>query len=489
MNILHILWSRSGKMALSAMQAVGLSAAVGVAGIAAWQMLGSSEDVNPNTVFSSGSDEQIVYVAGGGAGGYGGISYGEGGEVRSGIRAKMSKDMQLMQSDFQHTQTAGTEIDRREQHIDAYKMDGASEGLGMGKNAAHEKALGGGDMSALQAQMAAMQKGLAARQQEAASAAASGAGTEGSAEAAAAAALGKQGKGGSGRYGMNSDVTRASGHDLGATPLQAGGPGSRRGGTLGGGRVGGRSAGPMADGSTLTPKFEGGRDAAIRASRNLNGRDTLLGYVNTSKRIAENRNRSVVDAASMFLANQKLSGGIMLNGENVNTGTGATSADFSDPDFSGLNSAMGAAQEEIGNYADDKLQLQKDLKSFAKKASWCSAIPVLGIVLGYGLCAPARKDIKNKVQAFKAKWGETDYETSNTHGAFWGHAQDSYRDIYNAIGFTGIPWAVYKRDAKKIWNANDEGETEEREDGDVRSPFGSSYAQDALQVGSIGCGY
>lgn len=488
MNILHILWNRSGKAALSAMQAVGLSAAVGVAGIAAWQMLGSSEDVNPNTVFSSGSDEQIVYVAGGGYGS--GSTYGEGGEVRSGIRAKMSEDMRLMEADYQRSHLSGTELDRQEQRIDAYKMDGASEGLGMGQNAAREKALGrGGDMSAFQAQMSAMQKDLAAKQQAAAKAAASGTGAEGSAEAAAAAALGKQGKGGSGRWGMSSGIARASGNNLNSTPLQAAGAGSgsRRGGTLGGG-VGGRAAGPSSGGSALMPQFDGGSEPEIGRARYMDRRDTLLGYVEASKRMAENVTHTTVDAHSIFLANQKVSGGIILNGENVNTGN-ASSADFSDPDFSGLNKAIGAAQEEIGNYADDKLQLQKDLKSFAKKASWCSAIPGLGIVLGYGLCAPARKDIKEKVQAFKAKWGETDYETSNTHGAFWAHAQDSYRDIYNAIGYTGIPWAVYKRDAKKIWNANDEGETEEREDGDVRSPFGSSYAQDALQVGSIGCGY
>lgn len=499
MNILHILWSRSGKMALSAMQAVGLSAAVGVAGIAAWQALGSSEDVNPNTVFSSGSDEKIVYVAGGGAGGYGGVNYGEGGEVRSGIRAKMSKDMQLMQTDFQHSQTAATDIERREQHIDAYKMDGTSEGLGMGKNAAREQALGGGDMSALQAQMASMQKSLAARQQEAASAAAaSGAGAEGSAEAAAAAALAKQGKGGSGRWGMNAAMARASGNNLGSTPLQAGGEGSgsRRGGTLGGAGVSGRSAGPMADGSALTPKFEGGRDAVFGAARNINSRDTLIAYAKQSADIAGNQNRSASDAAAMFLANQKLSGGISINGENVNTGTGASSADFSDPDFSGLNNAIGGAINELETYTEAREKLRRKVRDFVKSCNTWSFFSHPLLYLTYAFRVGKRNELRKDINAFKEAWGDTEANMS-TNGAFHDVARDVVDTAFKWIGIPGGPRRNTKGQGRKYWDDNDAfwsksapgTNPEDKQEPPVRRPFGSSYAQDALQVGSLGCGY
>ena len=89
MKIINWLKNRSGKMALSMSQGIGLAAVVGVAGVAAYQMF-SSPEVNPDTVFSS-HDDDVVYVAGGSSGAYSGVGYGEnnGGEVQSGIRTAM----------------------------------------------------------------------------------------------------------------------------------------------------------------------------------------------------------------------------------------------------------------------------------------------------------------------------------------------------------------------------------------------------------------
>lgn len=496
MNILHILWNRSGKAALSAMQAVGLSAAVGVAGIAAWQMLGSSEDVNPNTVFSSGSDEQIVYVAGGGYGS--GSTYGEGGEVRSGIRAKMSEDMRLMEADYQRSHLSGTELDRQEQRIDAYKMDGASEGLGMGQNAAREKALGrGGDMSAFQAQMSAMQKDLAAKQQAAAKAAASGTGAEGSAEAAAAAALGKQGKGGSGRWGMSSGIARASGNNLNSTPLQAAGAGSgsRRGGTLGGG-VGGRAAGPSSGGSALMPQFDGGSEPEIGRARYMDRRDTLLGYVEASKRMAENVTHTTVDAHSIFLANQKVSGGIILNGENVNTGN-ASSADFSDPDFSGLNKAIGDAASQLEAYTKAREKLRRKVRDFVKSCNtWSKAGGFVLSWIGYGFRVGKRNELRDEIHTFRDTWGDVEPNKS-TNGAFDEVARDVVDTAFNWIGIPNGPRRYTKDQGRAYWDDKDAfwskeapgSKAENKQEPEVRSPFASSSARDALQVGSIGSRY
>ena len=71
MNIFKWITGRAGKMALSAAQAVGLSAVVGVAGIAAWQYLDAPADntaFNPAAQYNPG---EIVYVAGASGGAYG----------------------------------------------------------------------------------------------------------------------------------------------------------------------------------------------------------------------------------------------------------------------------------------------------------------------------------------------------------------------------------------------------------------------------------
>ena len=164
MKLLKLLFNNSGKMALSTLQAMGVAAAVGVAGVAAWQMLAGGSDVNPDTAFSSYDESEVVYVASGADGGYDNANYGEGGEVRSGIRVKQSRAMQLMEQDAQRAPLAAADnLDRQEQEIQAFKMDGSTEGLGMGKNAA--KDIGGamgGDLSAFQQQLAKIEATAAA---------------------------------------------------------------------------------------------------------------------------------------------------------------------------------------------------------------------------------------------------------------------------------------------------------------------------------------
>ena len=156
--------------------AVGLAAVVGVAGIGAYRMMGSSEQPDLNTVFSSGGQD-VVYVSGASGGSYGGVVYGSGGaysgggEIQSGIHATLSKDLQLMQADAARADASQPQYVQQEEEITAYKVDGNSGGLGMGTTLDREKASVdmGGSMQAVQSQIAALQASVA-QQQEAAAA-------------------------------------------------------------------------------------------------------------------------------------------------------------------------------------------------------------------------------------------------------------------------------------------------------------------------------
>ena len=83
MNIFKWITGRAGKVALSAMQAVGLTAVVGVAGIAAWQYLDSPAETNNTFTPAAYDSGEVVYVAGANTGAYAGGSYAGGGESPS----------------------------------------------------------------------------------------------------------------------------------------------------------------------------------------------------------------------------------------------------------------------------------------------------------------------------------------------------------------------------------------------------------------------
>ena len=125
------------------------------------------------------------------------MGYGEGGEVRSSIRATLSKDMQLMNSDLQRVQIPDTpQLIQDEQKIQAFKMDGATEGLGL---AAHGSAAAAGvgrngAMGSLQEQIAALEANAKAQAAQAQAAAGK------DAVAAAAETLNQSA---AGKYGRN----------------------------------------------------------------------------------------------------------------------------------------------------------------------------------------------------------------------------------------------------------------------------------------------
>lgn len=445
MKLINLFKSKTGKMALSAMQAVGLSAAVGVAGIAAWQMMGSSSEPALNTVFSSSDDQEVVFVAGGTTGAYASGNYGAGGEVQSGLRAKMSHDMQLMQADA--VRAGETDADspafvQQEQQIQAFKMDGASGGLGMGANAANELGMNmGGGLEGVQQQMAAMQAALAAQQEAAAAAGQAAAGNVAQAAAQAAA----QGQNG-GRWSMADGMARASGSNLNSTPLQAGTGregGASASGTLGGAQIAGAAGarGPM---ETL----QGSRRSTSGFGRALrwdggDGIDYVASLQKQSADITQNRDRSANEGTRIFMSGERLSGGIQLDGETLTTGS-ASSSDFSSDDaLSALGSAGTGVQEDVITYEEARQQLVEDIKDYrVNLATSCSILPLVCQTWAWSL----RNEAKDKVKEFEKTWGESDYFKTDTRGNLADDARVVIDKIWNR-GWGGIVGAL-----TSMWN-------------------------------------
>lgn len=475
MKIVKFLTSKAGKWSLSAMQAVGLSAAVGVAGIAAWQMMGSSAQPNLNTVFSSGAaDQDVVFVAGAAGGVYGSGSYGTGGELRSGIQTTLSKDMQLMQADAQAAQAVPeAAFVQQEQEINAYKMDGAATGLGMGGNVAREmNGAMSGDMNAVQKQIAEIQATIAS-QKQAAEVAAAAEGKGGDAAQVAAAMKG-QGKG-SGQFGMAEGMARASGSNLNATPLQSGqyareGEGVSSSGVLGGAQAAGTAAGVGP--ATRVAKFEGGRDSIIGQSRRMRDDNSLETIQKQSADIARHSNRSVNEGARVFLASNKLSGGIRLDGGETLSGGSASSSDFTDDAISSLGNALGQVGAEVISYEEAREELRRDLRNFVSSCNTWSWILGIGNIFGYAFKAKARNTMLDKIEEFRETWKDSTYETGSTQGNYADISESLARSAFRNIGIPGGPkrraqeysveyWGVLGAFSDKDWTPPTEEEKEE----------------------------
>lgn len=452
MNIMNFLRRKTGKMALSAMQAVGLSAAVGVAGIAAWQMMGSSSEPSLNTVFSSTDNQEIIYVAGGaGMGGYASGNYGAGGEVQSGIRAKMSHDMQLMQEDAARAEVEANNpaFVQQEQQVQAFKMDGVSGGLGMGANAAHEMALGGNaDMSGVQQQIAALQASMAAKQKEALAAA----GAAGDVASQAAAAL--QGKG-AGKWGMADGMARASGHNLNSTPLQAGsgreGTSVSPSGVLGGAGQPGGIPGSL-DPASGNVRFEGGRGSSIGFGRRMDAEASLAGLQKQSADIARYGTRSANEGTKAFLASSQLSGGIRLNdGEQLTTGS-ASSDDFStDSILSGLGAAGESLQTMEEAYEEAREQLRQRIKDFVKSCNnWSMSSPLFAWI-GYAAKVRERNSLRKQIQSFEDTWGDSSFEQTNTQGGYAKVSRETVDDVFGGLWLFGQPKKRAKDKGREYW--------------------------------------
>lgn len=342
MKIFHwIIKSRAGKMALSAMQAVGLSAAVGVAGIAAWQFLGAPAD---NTAFSPQSYDpgEVVYVAGAAGG-----SYDANGEVKSAFQAKSSKAIEMTER-LSAAQKRADEYDdsvtlpsnTAEPAMAAYQM-GSSEGLGMGSNAAREE---NNPMAMVQRSMAGVTDALSRVQSQAQGAAAqAGQKPEGAVPTLASASkdwgssAAKQSLSGGNGSAFNSTFAiqgqaggAADGKGQAAAMAQAGDviaqAQQQAMGMTEGMRMRGQASFGKEDG------LGGSRNAVIADQRRSKAAGDLEFIRKRSADAALNKHRSTNEGARAFLASTKISGGVSVTGDSVVLGEGQGSRDF-DADY------------------------------------------------------------------------------------------------------------------------------------------------------------
>ena len=341
MNIFKWITGRAGKMALSAAQAVGLSAVVGVAGIAAWQYLDAPADntaFNPAAQYNPG---EIVYVAGASGG-----AYGANGEVQSAFRAKPSKAIEMTEK-MTLAQQRAEELDdsvtipssAAPSDPRAYQM-GGTEGLGMGGNRANEQDLKNNPMALVQQSMAGVSEAVSRAQAQA--------------QGQAAAAAG-QAPAGQAPAGTLASATRDWG-SFAATKGISGGGGNSFNSSFSiqdSGKNSKEAAAILKDPDAVVRNFQAqaaaAREGAQLRARSSFGRDEMLagdretavGNARSSKEgkdldfirkrsadAAKNKNRAANEGSRAFLASTRISGGMTVVGDNVTTGQGQGSRDF-----------------------------------------------------------------------------------------------------------------------------------------------------------------
>lgn len=353
--------NRSGKIALSAMQAVGLTAVVGVAGVAAWQYVNAPSD---NASFNPAqyNPGEVVYVAGANTGGYMGGSYS--GQTDGSIQVS-AKTLKRMDQQYQAEQVA-LEMEEEAAQLrasaaaptgPAYQM-GATEGLGMGANAANEELLKNNPLASMQQTMSGVQNIVANAQAQAQSAQEQAqAAKEGSLASVRPDWSGKAGSGGGSQGSSNVFAVQNSGKNKGGSA--AGGNSAnpqdiiasaqaQAAGMLEGTRLRSRSSFGRTDGLA-----DAGRDASVMGGRQGNKDKNDLEFIRKrSADAAKNRYRAANEGSRAFLASTQISGGMRIEADNVTTGQSQGSKDFNNDYDTNLRG--------IRNWGDIQMDLGED---------------------------------------------------------------------------------------------------------------------------------
>ena len=388
MKLFNFFKSRAGKAMLSATQAIAASAAVGLGGIAAWQILGS--DGSSDNAFSSlgyQPQEEVVYVSNAATGQYGKEEYTE-----SAFRAAPSKaiEMQQREAEFLRQQELEREAAERAAYeaqtsaptVQANSVGGLNEGLGNKKM----ESLSPEQIKAMQAQaLQQAQAAAAAGKLQADAIAAAAASGVNSAAARSGAA---------GGLGLSGATMAGAGLSSAGSAQYVGMPGAADSGKNFNGSDGITSG---TDGVYL-PDQEGARipnarnqrakpsfGADVRQRQNSKEFNSLELMAKRSVEIAGNETRSANEGGRAFMASTKNSGGIRLDGVGeVSVGQGASSDDFGDASLSGINGAVGSAMDEIMTEEEQFRQERKDLRKKLRKLigytflAFACAIPWLG---------------------------------------------------------------------------------------------------------------
>ena len=360
MNIFKWL-GKSGKIALSAAQAVGLSAVVGVAGIAAWQYLDTPSD---NTAFNLGGQYnpgEVVYVAGASGG-----SYGANGEVQSSFLATPSKAIEMTEK-FALAQKRAEEYEDSvsdealaPSNPQAYQL-GGTEGLGMGANRANEEELKNNPMAFAKQSLSGVSDAIAQAQAQAQQAAAAGGQAQGAAPAGTLASASRDwgssaatqgGSGGGNSFNSSfvvQDSNKNSGKSMGNMTLEDADQ------VIKNFQEQSLSA---QEAARLRARSSFGRDEMLASDKNLKALDARssrekadLAFIRKrSADAAANRNRAANEASRAWLASTKVSGGMSsISGESVTTGQGQGSKDFNSPttaNMSGIKNWVDSVEEQ-----------------------------------------------------------------------------------------------------------------------------------------------
>ena len=360
MKLFKWLKDKAGKMPISITQAAGLTAVVGAAGFAAMSYLSSPADNNTTFIPPSAYEQSgdVVYISQNGGGG----QYEANGEVGSSFRAAPSRSIQLANQQAVRERQAreledanvqptyagegGSTLDAK-----AYQLGGADVGLGMGTTA--DKQLNGSleMFNNLQNQLAgvsaSVNNAVQAGSQSGTRAGAPAQNTPGATSRQTAAQLANAprnwGQGGVTRAGSGNGVSNTftiqnSGKNPGTkeanaalaqvgnvvADAQAAMANLQREGTRMRSQARfGNSAGLGAD-----------RDAAVQEARRRygNAKSELEWIRKQSAEIAKNKTNEANAGGRPFLASTKISGGLMVDGSNVTTGQGSSSADLSTAD-------------------------------------------------------------------------------------------------------------------------------------------------------------
>lgn len=391
-------FSKSGKMAVSALQAAGLTTVIGAAGIAAYQYLNSTPDVpfDPLTQYDPG---QIQYVStAANTGGYASRGYNAGtlpDNATGGSSMHISANTlrQLERQDRLNQTARDMEEFEPVQPNDvptpqAYQM-GGSEGLGMGGNFGNENNPNN-PMAMVQQQMSGIQNMVAQAQQGAATGA-SGApaapGAQGAEQSAAptlasagrpdwgrSSALGG-GKGGSSGNAFNSTFTV---QDSGKGTPGANAPQTDPAQLLASAQ---RQMAGAVEGARMRTRASFGPDENVGPGRNahvLNGRNSKetrdLEFIRKrSADAALNRNRSTNEGARAFLASTNISGGMSINTENFVVNSDQKSKDF--------NTSTSANLRGIKNWSADNVELPGQERTRARNKLRTTLFVVMGVVM------------------------------------------------------------------------------------------------------------
>ena len=409
MKIFKFLTGRTGKMILSATQAIAASAAVGVGGIAAWQILGSgSGDDNAFNSLGYQPQEEVVYVSGAATG-----KYGREDQTLSSFRAAPSKAIEMQQREAEYLRQQ--ELARQEAERAAYKgatspsvrgvsAGGLNEGLGNKKL----EGMTPEQIKAMQQQAIEQAKGAAAAGKARADALAAGAGNAINGAASRAMA---------GKGGLNGTMAGAGLGGSGSAQY-VGMPGSVDSGKNGGVsavdvedtrvRGDGREGANIPSARNLLSKPNFGVD--VNARKNSKDFNSLELMAKRSAEIAQNDTRSANEAGRAFLASSKNSGGIRLEsvGE-VSVGNSASSEDFGDVSnsLSGLNTKMDEILDSEELFKEKRKELRRMLRQLiGATIGVCFVVPWLS----WGLVKRKFNKYFSKAAAFDAEYGDRSKE-------------------------------------------------------------------------------